>query len=71
MTDSVQITLIICITIIISIWMTRSTVMHLAKAEKENFTFIVKLFKSAGMWLFRGSHSPSKYILPDDEDKAA
>ena len=49
---------IVCTTIVVIVFMIKSSISHLSKAEKENFTFAVKFFGGSGMYLWRGNHKP-------------
>ena len=64
MSDKVWITLIVCITILGSIWMIRSALKKLAESDKDSFTFAARFPLGAGRWLFRGDHKPSPEALP-------
>ena len=68
MSDQVTITLIVCVTMLLAIWMTRSAILRLVAAKKDSFTFAVRFF-GAGMWLFRGDHKPTPESLPKPSAK--
>jgi hypothetical protein len=63
MSDKVWITLSICTTVVLVVWMIRSSVMRLTEAKRENFTFLVRFF-GAEMWLVRGAHRLPADALP-------
>lgn len=63
MSDEVLISLIICATILVAIWMLRSTITLLVTAKHESFTFAAK-FLGSGVWIFRGTHQPTTDSLP-------
>ena len=64
MSDKVSITLIVCLTILGSIWMIRSALKKLAESNKDSFTFAARFPLGSGLWLFRGDHKPSTDALP-------
>jgi len=70
MSDAVSVSLIICVTILLAIWMIRSSILRLVNAKKESFTFAVR-FLGSGMWLFRGDHRPSSEIYPEKKIQKA
>lgn len=70
MSNPTIITITVCITILIAIYMVRSTIMELARAKKENFTFIVYFFGSS-MSIYRGTHKPpSNHVHEKKQSKA-
>ena len=69
MSDSVQITLIVSLTVLTALWMIRSAVNALLSAKKENFTFAIRFFGS-GIWLFRGDHRPANSVLKGLEEES-
>ena len=54
--DEVQITIVICCSVLIALWMVRSTIHRLAIMKDESFTFRITLMK--GIELYRGDHKP-------------
>lgn len=58
MSDKIQIALILCASVLIAIWMIKSTIHRLATMKDESFTFRFNLLLGK-VELYRGTHRPT------------
>ena len=55
MSENVQITLILCASLLCALWMLRSTLQTVARSDKNDFIFIMKFPFGSGIVLSRGN----------------
>lgn len=63
MTNSVEIALMVCVTVVFIVLLFRNILERLLESEQEDFSFSVK-FWFFGIWYSRGAHKPPSEALP-------
>lgn len=58
MTEGVQIAVVVCVTVLVAIFLIRSSLDRVVRSSTKDFTFVVTIPFGGGIWLCRGNHAP-------------